>query len=104
MVSNTVGQRCISDVCWRARELLHGLNQRLNVPFSVHCSTHCFNLVIFDSVKAVSEVACVFCIASTIVCTVSTSGSYVHEKFYFNAVLTLKAHTQADCLWCIVRL
>lgn len=36
--------------------------------FYVHCNAHCLNLVIVDSVKAVLEVDCFFCIAAKIVC------------------------------------
>lgn len=45
----------------------------------VHCNTHCLNLILVDTLKAVPEVECFFSLVQKLY--VFMSGSYVHTKW-----------------------
>lgn len=55
------------------------IKEQANHAFYIHCSAHCLNLVLVDTVKAVPEVGQFFSLLERLY--VFTSGSYVHQKW-----------------------
>ncbi|XP_019718752.1 zinc finger MYM-type protein 1 isoform X1 [Hippocampus comes] len=55
------------------------IRERAKYAFSIHCTTHCLNLVLVDTVKAIPEVEQFFYLLEKLY--VFTSGSAVHPKW-----------------------
>lgn len=55
------------------------IKEQAKHSFYIHCSAHCLNLVLVDTVKAVPEVGQFFSLLDRLY--VFTSGSYVHQKW-----------------------
>lgn len=56
------------------------IKEQAKHAFYIHCSAHCLNLVLVDTVKAVPEAGQFFSLLERLY--VFTSGSYVHQKWF----------------------